>query len=132
MKKVQPFILLLGRCALSLIFLYAAYNKITQWEATLQYMGQRGLSQESILLFLVCIIEFFGALSLILGFKARWGALMLALFLIPVNLLFHDFWSYTSVKGTEETIRFLGNLAIFGGLLFAFVTGPGSISFDKK
>jgi len=122
----------MGRVCISLIFLYAAYNKITEWEATVKMMAAKGMVQTSISLFLACIIEFFGALSLIFGFKTRWGAAALALFLIPVTIIFHDFWNVKGLLANDMVYQVLGNLAIFGGLLYVAVTGPGTLSLDKR
>jgi len=132
MKVFQSILLLIGRVAISLIFFVAAYYKITHWDPTLKDMAAKGIGQTSIFLFLTCIIEFFGGISLILGFMTRWGATLLALLLIPVTLLFHNFWSFSGTDTNMQLIMFLKNVAIFGGLLFVAVTGPGQLAFDKK
>jgi len=132
MKVFQSILMLFGRFAISLIFFAAAYNKITHWDPTLKEMAARGIGQTSIFLFATCIIEFFGGISLILGFMTRWGAAILALFLIPVTFMFHDFWNQGSSDANIQIIMFLKNAAIFGGLLFVAVSGPGQLAFDKK
>jgi len=132
MKVFQSILLLIGRIAMSLIFFAAAYHKITHWDPTLKDMAMKGIGQTSIFLFLTCIIEFFGGISLVLGFMTRWGAAILALFLIPVTVLFHNFWSLSGADAHIQMIMFLKNAAIFGGLLFMAVTGPGQLAFDKK
>ncbi|NGX57898.1 MAG: Inner membrane protein YqjF [Chlamydiae bacterium] len=132
MKVFQSLLLFLGRVAISLVFFVAAYHKITHWDPTMQEMATRGIGQTPIFLFLACIIEFFGGISLVLGFMTRWGAAILALFLIPVTLLFHNFWSFGGPEENLQFIMFLKNAAIFGGLLFVSVTGPGLFAIDKK
>lgn len=132
MKVFQSILLLAGRIAISLVFFAAAYHKITHWDTTVADMAAKGLGQASIFLFFTCIIEFFGGISLILGFMTRWGAALLALLLIPVTLLFHSFWSMGGLEAKLHLIMFLKNAAIFGGLLFVVVTGPGQLAFDKK
>jgi len=132
MKVFQSILMLVGRVAISLIFFAAAYYKITNWDPTLKEMAAKGIGQTSILLFITCIIEFFGGISLVLGFMARWGASILALFLIPATFLFHDFWSFSGQDANMQMIMFLKNAAIFGGLLFVAVSGPGQLAFDKK
>ena len=70
------------------------------------------------------LTELGAGLSLLLGYKARLGALILFLFLIPVTLTFHNFWTYTDPKEhTVHMIMFMHNLALMGGLL---LVGSGS------
>lgn len=129
---IQSIFVLIGRIALSAIFFFAAFQKITHWDATIQEMTSRGIVQASILLFFACIIEFFGALALVFGIKTRLAAFILALFLIPVTILFHNFWYYPSSEQYLQTLMFLKNVAIIGGLLLTCVSGPGVFSFDKS
>ena len=63
-----------------------------------------------------------GSLSLILGFKARIGALLIILFLVPATLFFHPI--------TSDLSGFLKNLALIGGLMMVIAYGPGLISLD--
>ena len=51
------------------------------------------------------------------GFKARYAALVIALWLVPVTLVFHNFWGVPAAQQQEQMINFLKNLAIIGGLL---------------
>ncbi len=116
MKFFQSILMLIARIAISIIFFAAAYDKITHWETTISDMASKGIGQTSIFLFLACMIEFIGGLSLVFGFKIRWAAGILALFLIPVTLLFHNFWSYSGSEANLQMIMFMKNLAIIGGL----------------
>ena len=69
--------------------------------------------------------------SLILGYKTRFGASLLLIFLIPSTLIFHDFWNVTETEFMTQQILFLKNLAIFGGLLNILSIGPGGLAFDS-
>jgi putative oxidoreductase len=130
MKLFHSILMLVGRVAISLIFFAAAYHKITHWDAAIYEMAAMGIGQAPIFLFLTCMIEFLGGLSLVLGFKTRWGAAVLALFLIPATIVFHNFWSYS--ESVDDLQLFLKNLAIFGGLLYVAVSGPGALAIDKR
>ena len=132
MKVFQAILMLVGRVAISLIFFAAAYHKITHWDATILQMGAKGIGQAPIFLFLTCMIEFLGGLSLALGFKIRWGAGVLAVLLIPVTFLFHNFWGYPGSDANLQMLMFLKNFAIFGGLLYVSVSGAGLFAFDNK
>lgn len=81
-------------------------------------------------------IELVGGIFIILGFGARFFAVVIFLFLIPVNYLFHPFWSITDAAAMQtEMMSFIKNLAIMGGLLALAVAGPGGLSLsggDRK
>ncbi len=72
-------------------------------------------------------IELAGGLSVLLGYKTRWGAIALTLFLIPATLIFH-----TNFADQMQTIHVMKNLAILGGLLMIIQYGAGRISFDRE
>lgn len=78
-------------------------------------------------LVLAIIIEILGSLSIIIGFKAKWGALALFIFMIPTTLIFH-----THFSEQLQLIMFWKNLSIMGGLLFITAYGAGTISIDEK
>jgi putative oxidoreductase len=79
------------------------------------------------------LTELVGGLSLLLGYKARLGALLLFLFLIPVTLTFHSFWTYTDPKEQQDNMLFfMHNLTLMGGLLLVMTFGPGPLSVDLK
>lgn len=121
MNIFQSILLLIGRIAVSLMFFNEAYYKITHWLPTLHEMAYMGIPQTSIVLFAVCIINFFGALFLVLGFKTKWSAAALAILFVAVTF-------YTQ----KNFVNLLQHAAIFGGLLYIFVTGPGQFALDKK
>ena len=65
-----------------------------------------------------------GSLSLILGYKARLGALLLAIFLVLATYFFHAFWKETEPKPqTEQMIQFMKNLSMFGAMLLIMADG---------
>ncbi|MEB3269134.1 MAG: DoxX family membrane protein, partial [Leptolyngbya sp.] len=69
--------------------------------------------------------QLLGALSLVLGYQVKIGALLLIIFLVPTNLLFHNFLMDASQLG-----QFLKNLGLIGGLLMVIYTGAGAVSLD--
>jgi uncharacterized membrane protein YphA (DoxX/SURF4 family) len=76
-------------------------------------------------------IELIGGILIILGFATRFFAVVIFLFLIPVNVLFHGFWNITdAVLMQAEMMNFIKNLAIMGGLLALAVAGPGGLSLS--
>ena len=120
----------IGRLLLSLIFLMSGLNKIIDWSGTQEYMAARGMFLVPLFLLAAILFEIVGGLSVLAGFKARVGALLLIAFLVPVTLVFHGFWRYADPERTVEMIQFMKNLAILGGLLVVLAHGAGPLSFD--
>jgi putative oxidoreductase len=115
---------------LSIIFIVAGAGNLMDWSGTAAVMSNQGLPAVPILLTLTIIIELLGGLALLIGWHTRLVALILFLYMIPVTLMFHDFWSASGQVRREQMINFLKNLAIMGGLLEFFAVGAYSLSMD--
>ncbi|AOW98582.1 DoxX family protein [Moorena producens PAL-8-15-08-1] len=122
MKKYIP---LLGRICLCAVFLKAGIDKLFNPTYTQQLMESKGVP--GVLIIPTIIILLAGGLSVLLGYKARWGALALIGFLIPTTLIFH-----TDFSNQMQEIQFLKNLGLIGGLLMVATFGPGPVSFDQR
>jgi putative oxidoreductase len=105
-------------------------SKLTNFEGAANYMASKGLSLVSLLLVGAIAVELLGGLSLMLGFKTRYGAALLFLFMIPTTFIFHDFWSVSEAEYQMQFLMFFKNLAIMGGLLYVISSGPGCFSLD--
>ena len=114
-----------GRFLLSLIFVMSGVHKIMAWDQTATQMEGEGMPAVPLLLVGAIAFELLGGLSVMLGVKARIGAVALFLFLIPTTLIFHDFWTYEGQEQQMQMINFMKNLAIMGGLLVVAARGPG-------
>jgi putative oxidoreductase len=77
------------------------------------------------------VVEFLIGISLILGIATRYGALLCALFVIAATALAHRYWEYPPQQMQAQYTNFLKNLAILGGALLLFLTGPGRFSIDR-
>src|SRR5205814_5093809 len=93
MSNLQNLFALLGRILLALIFLQSGYGKIMNFDPTAAGMVKAGLPMVSVLLPITIFVELAGAVSLILGFKARWGAFGLLVFTLLAAYFFHNFWT---------------------------------------
>lgn len=122
---LQNIALLASRILLSLIFIVAGFNKIPGYSGTGAYMESMGVP--SILLPLVILTELVGGLAILIGYKTRLVALLLAGFTIIAAVIFHrDF------ADQIQTIMFMKNLAIAGGFLGLFASGAGALSVDAR
>jgi putative oxidoreductase len=135
LKQYQGFVTLLGRLLIVPIFLGAGYNHITGFIATANMMLTKmpvfKLIGVQILLAGACAFLVLGGLSLLFGFKARFGALLLVIFLLAVTPIFHAFWSSPTDQVQMQTLNFMKNFALLGGLLFIMAFGPGPLSLDE-
>jgi putative oxidoreductase len=122
---MQALIMLLARFCIAFIFLMSGLAKVMNPSGTQQYMAQYGMPLTFLFLIGAICVELLGGLSVLTGLKAKWGALVLFLFLIPTTLIFHREFS-----DQTQVIMFMKNLAIMGGLLLLVCHGPGKISMD--
>src|SRR5207244_1899720 len=76
------------------------------------------------------LIEVGAGLGVILGCRARISSLVLFLFLIPVSLVYHNFWAYTGAAAENQMQHFMKNMTIMGGLLTLAAAGAGRFALD--
>jgi putative oxidoreductase len=124
---------LVARILISQIFLLSGMQKVMDPAGTAAAMEERGMFWIPLFLWAAVAVELLGGLSLLLGFKARLGALLLFLFLIPVTLTFHNFWTESDPKEFRDNmILLMHNLTLMGGLLLVMTYGAGPFSFDQQ
>ena len=107
----------LGRVLISVIFILSGIGKLTSFAGTAAMMSSVGIPLAKLALVITLFVEIGGGLMLLTGFGARYAAIVMALWLIPVTLTFHNFWAFQGAVRMEQTINFLKNLAIMGGLI---------------
>ena len=125
-KKLNNLLSLAARVLLSALFLMSGINKILNPADTQQYMASYGMPLTGLFLMGAIALELAGGLFVLLGYKARWGAIALIIFLIPATLIFH-----TNFADQMQTIQFMKNLAILGGLLMIVQNGSGDIAIKR-
>jgi putative oxidoreductase len=130
-EVVTKFGPVVGRVLIALIFLLSGIGKITGYAGTAGYMASKNLPMVDVLLVLSIVIEIGGAAMIVLGWKARLGALALFLWMVPVTLIFHNFWGVPAEQQQLQQIMFLKNLGLMGGMLFLMAFGSGKFSVEK-
>lgn len=109
-------ILFLGRLFFSIIFILASFGHFTPVAA--EYAASHGVPMPNILVPISGVMALVGGLSILTGFKARFGAWLIVLFLIPVTLMMHNFWAVEdSISASLQQTMFFKNLAMLGGAL---------------
>jgi putative oxidoreductase len=112
--------LAIGRALLGALFFVSAITKIGAFGYVSGWIASSGLPLPDLVLVATIAIELIGGAMLITGWHARWAALGLAIFLVPVTLVFHAFWSADAAHFNDQLTAFLKNAAIFGGMLLVF------------
>ena len=130
MQTLQRILPIIGRLLLSPLFISAGFGKIAGFSGTVAYMQAHGMPLAEVLAVGAIIVELGGGILLLVGYKADWAALAIALFLIPTTLIFHQFWAVPEAQAGLQQIMFLKNLAIMGGLASLGVVGSGLASVD--
>ncbi len=125
MEWLKSFAILIGRILLVLIFLKSGLGKIGNFEGTAQSMASHGMPYTHFFLVGAIFFELVGTITVILGYFARFGAVLLLIFLIPTTLIFHNIF-----RDPQMMIHFMKNVSMFGGILVLLAVGPGRLSLD--
>ena len=131
MDIVRTFGPLVGRILLALIFIISGFGKIMGFDATLGYIRSAGLPFAQLSAMAAIVVELGGGILLVLGWKARWAAAALFVFVLVAALYFHAFWASPPDQAMMQQIQFMKNLAIMGGMLYIVAYGSGPYSVDK-
>ena len=102
----------IARVLLCLVFINAVLGKVTGFDGVAGAIAAKGLPLSPVLLVAAMALMAVGSVLVISGRKARLGAILLLLFLVPTTLLFHG-----DVSDAQQRIQLLKNLSIMGGLL---------------
>lgn len=125
------FIVLLGRILFGLIFITSSLAHFSK--AVIAYGASQGVPMPSVLVPLSGVIALVGALSVIFGFKARLGAWLLVIFLIPCTLMMHKFWGLSDpMVSSLQQAMFMKNLSMLGAALLITYFGAGPLSWDNR
>ena len=123
---------LLGRLLLGTIFFMAAVgNKIPHFSDVAKVMESVGVPAPQLMLAGAVVFLLVGSLSVIAGYKARIGAVLLLTFLVLASYYFHPFWKLDGQAQQEQMIQFMKNLSMMGAMLFIVANGSGPMSLDS-
>lgn len=123
---------LVGRILVAPLFLLSAFHKITGFSGAAGAMAAKGMPFAEILLIGAIVLELGGGLMVLAGWRARWGAFMLAVFTVSATLIFHNFWAVDAAQYRNQLNHFMKNLAILGGLAYIMAMGPGRFGLEKE
>ena len=112
-----------GRLLLYALFLIEGLGKISIQEDVIMYMEDYGVP--GILFLPALVLEILFPLLLIVGYKTKWTASIMALFTFTVAIIFH-----TDFSESMQLMLFLKDIAIAGGFMISIAYGPSKISLD--
>ena len=130
-RHTSGFLALVARVSICAIFFTSALaNKIPKFSQTVDVMREKGIPFPQVALVLAITVLLVGSVSVIAGYKSKWGAAMLLAFLALATFYFHDFWNVGSDAARMQQIMFMKNVSIGGAMLLIIVAGPGPWSID--
>jgi putative oxidoreductase len=128
-ERISP---LIGRLALAWFFLSAVYTLARDWDGQVAMLTFANYPVPPVLLALALLVMTLGGLSLLLGFHARHGAVLLFGFTVLATVLMHDYWhAATATARAADYEIFARNVAIAGGLLVIIGMGAGPFALDN-
>lgn len=127
---LKNLVALVGRVFVSIIFIVAGVQKIVAFKTMSALLATMKMPYAEWLLIVAIIFELGGALLLFFGWFARFGSVLLIIFVVVATFLFHSFWTFQGAPAVNQTHHFLKNLSILGGLLYVLAYGAGCYSFD--
>ena len=123
---------LIGRTLIAFIFLFDAYDTIFYFQDTRETMMSYGLTwRPDLLLFGGIFILLLGGTLVLIGYRSSLGAVLLLLYWVPVTFIVHSFWNDPEEIRRIQSVLFMKNLAIVGGLLMVLVNGSGRFSVRR-
>jgi len=125
------YVFLLGRILFSSVFLIKSLEHFSS--ATIDHAASMGVPMASFIVPLVGVLVFLAGMSIFLGYKAKVGAWILVLFLLPTALMMHCFWqTEMPFAKAMHNYCFWKNISLLGAALMMTYTGSGPLSLDKK
>ena len=131
MNPTKDWAALVGRVLLAIVFIPAGFSKIGGFAGTAGYIASKGLPLPEVGAAIAIAVEIVAGIALLVGWKARWAALVLAAFTLVASVFFHAFWAVPPEQHMTQYLMFMKNVGIVGGLLALYAFGPGRLAIDK-
>jgi putative oxidoreductase len=127
MEKSNRYLPLLGRVMIGAPFILSGLGKLMAHDSTVGYINSVGLPFPQLSWLIAMTVEMGGGALLLLGYRARLVALVVALFTLVTAIFFHR-----NFADQNQMIHFLKNIMIAGGLLQIVYFGAGPMSIDAS
>ena len=125
------WVVLAGRVLFALIFIMSGPNHFTK--PTIAYAASQGVPLASLAVPFSGLLAIAGGLSILLGYRAKIGAWLIVMFLVPVTFMMHNFWAVADPMTKQmQMIMFFKNISMTGAALFISQIGAGPFSLDAR
>jgi putative oxidoreductase len=131
-STLQSALALASRVLFAVMFIPAGLSKISGFEGTAGYIASVGLPLPAVGAAIAIVVEVIVALALLVGYRTRVAAAILAVFTLAASVFFHAYWSLPADKVMVQQLMFFKNIAIVGGLLALVAFGAGKWSLDAR
>ena len=133
MRLIENVCLLIGRLLMGSYFILPGLQKVTNYQMMTDYMLAHSVPATALLLPVTIVIQIAAGLAIIIGFKGKLAAFVLAGLTLVISIYMHNFWTMTEgLARSHEMQNFIKNMAIMGGLLFVSSLGTGWLSLDNR
>jgi putative oxidoreductase len=124
-------VVVLGRFLFATIFLTSGPFHFTK--RVIGYAASQGVPLASIAVPVSGLMALAGALSILLGYRAKIGAWLIVLFLLPVTFMMHRFWTVVDpIMAQVQLTMFMKNISMLGAALLISQFGAGPLSLDAR
>jgi putative oxidoreductase len=127
METLEAYLPPLGRLLMSTLFIWDGTRQLLNPGALAQYFASVHVPLPNVSIWISGIIHLFGGLAVLVGFKTRWAAALLALLCVATG-----FGVHLPIGDQDNMIHFYKNLVMTGGFLYVIAFGAGAISIDGK
>jgi putative oxidoreductase len=127
MENPKEYLVPVGRLLMSSLFIWSGFGKLTNFSGTVQgFGGHYHLPLPEVATGIAIVVELVGGLAILLGFKTRLAAAVLAIWCLVTGFGFH-----LPVGDVPNMINFYKNLVMAGGFLYVVANGAGRFSIDS-
>jgi putative oxidoreductase len=122
----------LARILVTAIFVYSGISQLMHFDSTAHVIAARGIPLATVAAAISTLIDLGGSAMIIIGWKTKLAAAIQFIYLIPVTIMYHNFWAAPPQMHEMQLLNFLKNLGIMGGLLILATRGAGASSVDSS
>ncbi len=129
----MKYVVLIGRILYATIFVLFGLFHFINLQSMSQYAASQGVPAPTLMTVITGILLVVGGLSVLVGYKAKLGAWLLVVFLVPTAFLMHNFWAIADpMQSSNQMAHFMKNLSLAGAALLIAYFGSGPMSLDKE
>ena len=131
-RRFDDLLLFLGRLAYAFLFIPNGLRQLEGFGRFSASLAREGFPFPDVVAALALVAELLGPVLLLLGYEIWLGTILLALFCLAANFTGHRFWQADPAQQGPVLLQFYKNLALIGGLMFLYVSGPGRWSLEGR